>query len=210
MAAVSVVLPWSTWPIVPTFTCGLVRSNFFFAIVVLPSPWTSGRVPRPGSLALRRSGRIPSWRWRGPGTAAQVGHVAEHLGQRDQGAHDLGLCRRILHGLHPLDLAAAAVEVAHDVAHELLGHRDLDLHDRLEDGRVGLAEGVLDGHRAGDLERHLRRVDVVVRAVEQGDLDVDHRVAGEMPLSSASRMPWSTGLMYSRGIVPPTILSTNS
>ena len=25
MAAVSVVLPWSTWPIVPTFTCGFVR-----------------------------------------------------------------------------------------------------------------------------------------------------------------------------------------
>ena len=29
-AAVSVVLPWSTWPIVPTFTCGLLRSNFSF------------------------------------------------------------------------------------------------------------------------------------------------------------------------------------
>src|SRR4030042_379517 len=28
MAAVSVVLPWSTWPMVPTFKCGLVRSNF--------------------------------------------------------------------------------------------------------------------------------------------------------------------------------------
>ena len=28
MAAVRVVLPWSTWPIVPTFTCGFVRSNF--------------------------------------------------------------------------------------------------------------------------------------------------------------------------------------
>src|SRR5688500_13998507 len=27
-AAVSVVLPWSTWPIVPTFTCGFLRSNF--------------------------------------------------------------------------------------------------------------------------------------------------------------------------------------
>jgi len=26
-AVVSVVLPWSTWPIVPTFTCGFVRSN---------------------------------------------------------------------------------------------------------------------------------------------------------------------------------------
>jgi len=27
IAAVSVVLPWSTWPMVPTLTCGLVRSN---------------------------------------------------------------------------------------------------------------------------------------------------------------------------------------
>src|SRR5262245_56081809 len=32
MAAVRVVLPWSTWPMVPTLTCGLVRSNFSFAI----------------------------------------------------------------------------------------------------------------------------------------------------------------------------------
>src|SRR5262245_15187117 len=32
MAAVSVVFPWSTCPIVPTFTCGFVRSNFAFAI----------------------------------------------------------------------------------------------------------------------------------------------------------------------------------
>src|SRR3990172_10404095 len=32
IAAVSVVLPWSTWPIVPTFTCGFVLSNFAFAM----------------------------------------------------------------------------------------------------------------------------------------------------------------------------------
>src|SRR5436190_19311559 len=32
IAAVRVVLPWSTCPIVPTFTCGLVRSNLLFAI----------------------------------------------------------------------------------------------------------------------------------------------------------------------------------
>ena len=31
MAAVRLVLPWSIWPIVPMLTCGLVRSNFFFA-----------------------------------------------------------------------------------------------------------------------------------------------------------------------------------
>jgi hypothetical protein len=28
-----VVLPWSTWPIVPTLTCGLVRSNLLFAMI---------------------------------------------------------------------------------------------------------------------------------------------------------------------------------
>src|SRR6476646_7908914 len=32
IAAVRVVLPWSTWPMVPTLTCGLVRSNLPFAI----------------------------------------------------------------------------------------------------------------------------------------------------------------------------------
>ena len=35
IAAVSVVLPWSTWPIVPTFTCGLVRSYIRRAICLL-------------------------------------------------------------------------------------------------------------------------------------------------------------------------------
>src|SRR5688500_2539549 len=33
-AAVKVVFPWSMCPIVPTFTCGLDRSNFSFAIEV--------------------------------------------------------------------------------------------------------------------------------------------------------------------------------
>src|SRR5215213_3684035 len=32
-AAVRVVFPWSTCPMVPTFTCGLVRSNLALAIV---------------------------------------------------------------------------------------------------------------------------------------------------------------------------------
>ena len=33
IAAVNVVLPWSTWPIVPILTCGLVLSNLAFAIL---------------------------------------------------------------------------------------------------------------------------------------------------------------------------------
>src|SRR3954451_2521067 len=36
IAAVRVVLPWSTWPMVPTLTCGLVRSNLPFAIEKSP------------------------------------------------------------------------------------------------------------------------------------------------------------------------------
>jgi hypothetical protein len=32
IADVNVVFPWSMCPIVPTFTCGFVRSNFAFAI----------------------------------------------------------------------------------------------------------------------------------------------------------------------------------
>src|SRR2546427_11840147 len=32
IAAVNVVFPWSTCPIVPTFTCGLVRSNLALAM----------------------------------------------------------------------------------------------------------------------------------------------------------------------------------
>jgi hypothetical protein len=35
IAAVSVVLPWSTWPMVPTFTCGLLRSNLALAMFFL-------------------------------------------------------------------------------------------------------------------------------------------------------------------------------
>src|SRR5690349_18508535 len=47
IAAVRVVLPWSTCPIVPTFTCGLVRSNFAFAIALCSFPsgaWLADRL----------------------------------------------------------------------------------------------------------------------------------------------------------------------
>jgi hypothetical protein len=36
IAAVRVDLPWSMCPIVPTFTCGFLRSNTPFAIAVAP------------------------------------------------------------------------------------------------------------------------------------------------------------------------------
>src|SRR5215470_6375141 len=52
IAAVRLVLPWSMWPIVPTFTCGLLRSNFFLAIRLL-LPCSRSRVASGPSLDLR-------------------------------------------------------------------------------------------------------------------------------------------------------------
>src|SRR6266480_4142835 len=109
------------------------------------------------------------------GLGPQVGGIAEHVAQRYVGANDL-------HGgpaFHAQDLAAPRAQVAEDLAHKFLGHDDLDLHDRLEQGRLALAHAVLGGHRAGDGERHLRGVDLVIGAVHQGGLDVDYRKAGQ-------------------------------
>src|SRR5207245_2382582 len=100
IAAVNVVLPWSMCPIVPTFTCGFVRSYFAFAIVWPPTG---------------RSQRDPA----------------------------------------------------------LSSHTGLDPH------RLGPAAASRDPQRGGDLDRHLGRVDLVIRAVGQSHPDVDDRVAGE-------------------------------
>src|SRR5436853_7773827 len=54
-AAVSVVFPWSTWPIVPTFTCGFVRSNFAF-------PMTDTETQKGWTATSPRGSNIPSGR----------------------------------------------------------------------------------------------------------------------------------------------------
>ena len=111
----------------------------------------------------------------GPGSGSEVGSVTEHLAQRHLGTDELA----VLAILHALDLAAATGEVAHNVAHVLLGGLDLDSHDRLEQLRIGLLESVLDSHGTGDLEGGLGGVDLVVRTVEQGNLNVEDREAGD-------------------------------
>src|SRR5262249_31740411 len=69
-AAVSVLLPWSMWPIVPTLTWGLVRWKTSLAICVVPSGEdAAGRRPAVGSVVrwrlrvhaerrARRGGRV--------------------------------------------------------------------------------------------------------------------------------------------------------
>src|SRR5919198_1206936 len=84
IAAVSVVLPWSMCPIVPTLRCGFERSNFCLAILSF-----SLASLRADDLARDRLRHflvpIELHGERRPALAhrAQVGRVAEHLRERD-------------------------------------------------------------------------------------------------------------------------------
>src|ERR1043165_6575199 len=114
IAAVSDVLPWSTWPIVPMLQCGLFRSNFAFVMVssLLKSKLLTGQLgddfvrhrlrDRRVVIEGHRVGRTSL------GHRPQCVHVAEHVGERDHRIDHL----RVAAGLHALDLAAAAVQVA--------------------------------------------------------------------------------------------------
>src|SRR5215813_4344291 len=56
IAAVSVVLPWSMCPMVPTFTCGFERSNFCLAIPLVLRYWlgaAAALLDDPGGDRLR-------------------------------------------------------------------------------------------------------------------------------------------------------------
>src|SRR3954452_18413441 len=135
IAAVRVILPWSTCPIVPTFRCGLFLSNLPLAIVpLLPLGYL-------GRDALRHLGvviKLHRERRAALRLAPDGRRVPEHLGKRDHCPNDLPPAT----GVHTLDVAAPRREVTHNVAHELLGHDDLDIHDRLEQDRIRPLQGL--------------------------------------------------------------------
>src|SRR4051812_14465299 len=188
---------------VPTLTCGLSRSNFSLATAVRSSfrSLLVGGLANQGKLSqsvfavllrgnrfartvlddlLRDVGRnlvVALELHRVGGAAlsvgAQVGRVAEHLAERH-------VCRdreRVAAPLLALEAPAPAAEVADDVAEEVLGRHDLDLEDRLEQDGLRAARRLLEGERAGDLEGDLRRVRLVVLAVDERHADVDDGVA---------------------------------
>src|SRR5215218_2524770 len=81
IAAVKVVLPWSTWPIVPTFRCGFVRSNLALDIAFRPDSDL-------GPYALPHLGIItdaPGERRAARSSGAHGRRVTEHRGERDHG-----------------------------------------------------------------------------------------------------------------------------
>ena len=107
--------------------------------------------------------------------AAQRAHIAEQVGQRHEGGDYLGVVALV----GALDLAAAGVQVADDVADVVFRRHHLDLHDRLEQLRRGLVAQFAEGGAGGDFEGQHAGVDVVIGAVDQRRLEVDHREAGQ-------------------------------
>ena len=111
------------------------------------------------------------------GKGGQGGGEVEHLGHRHLRLDGGGRAARV----HPLDAPAAGVDVAHQVAGELLRGVDFDVEDGLEQRGLGLLHAFLEGERAGDLEGDVARVHVVVLPVVEDGAEVHHRVAGQVP-----------------------------
>src|SRR3954452_12491466 len=150
IAAVSVVLPWSTCPIVPMFRCGLFRTNFSLAMSVVLS--LASRLVEPFYFSVsaphalddrfghvRRDRCIPRKLHRV--CSASLGHrpnirrITEHARERHLGRDRLRRPAR----LHPRHAAAPRRQVPGHLAHELIGRQHLDLHQRLEQDRPRLA-----------------------------------------------------------------------
>ena len=106
-------------------------------------------------------------------TGTQRGGVTKHLGERNQRVDLFG--RAVV--IHAFDAAAAAVQVADNVAHVLFRNRNVNLHDRLKQHRIGLGDSSLESHRTGDLKRDFRGVNIVVRTVVYGNVEVNDFVA---------------------------------
>ena len=103
------------------------------------------------------------------GEGAQDRGVAEHLGKRDL-CDDRALVVVLGRGD---DHASSLVDRAEDVALELAGAGDLDLHDRLEDGGLRLLVCLLEGSDRSGLERHVAGVDGVPCTIVDDTADTD-------------------------------------
>ena len=113
------------------------------------------------------------------GKRAQAGGVIGDLCVRD-GRLDRGRAGRdAVAGAHALDAAAASRHIAHHGAGVAVGHGDGKVCHRLEKHGLCLVDCLLEADARRGLEGHLVGVDGVIRALVDGDLDVDHRVAGE-------------------------------
>ena len=108
--------------------------------------------------------------------AAELGGVGEHLGLR---RFDLDGRRAVAVGRHALDASAPSVQVADDVAGEVVRDGYLHLHYRFQQDGVRLLKPLRGGVSAGDFERDAGRVHRVEAAVHEGGAHVHDGVAGD-------------------------------
>src|SRR5579885_676494 len=160
IAAVRVVLPWSIWPIVPTFACGLVRSNLALPMVFPPKLGRYLSLQYSGARAsllafgiargkflenVLRHGFVCPELHRVVGASlrhrTQSCRISEHVGQRNARLDHLGAGA----AFHVQDLSAPRVEVADHVAHEFLRRHHFHIHHRLQQDRIGLLACLLEG-----------------------------------------------------------------
>src|SRR6266699_2171411 len=93
--------------------------------------------------------------------------------------------------LDAVNAATTAAQVAANVALRFFRRDIFNLHDRLQQNRFALLEAIFHGENRRQLKRQLAGIDFVEAAVNDVDLNIDHGM---------------TAGMYSRGIMPPTIL----
>ena len=63
---------------------------------------------------------------------------------------------------------------------------------------LAFSTAFLKSHRRGDLERHIRRIDVMIGAIVKRRFDIDHWITGEV----AARHRFSNPLLHRRDIIP--------
>ena len=81
--------------------------------------------------------------------------------------------------LHAENLAASAVQVAHDITLGFLRGDNLHLHNRFEQNEVGFFAGFLDCKNTGHLEGQFVGIDLVIGSIDHLDPDIDQRVSGQ-------------------------------
>ena len=106
-------------------------------------------------------------------TGTKVGCVAEHVAQRNFRSDD----DRIATLLLTLDETTAGRDIAHDEAGVLFRSFDFNVHNGLENDRIGLLERVFDSHRTSDLEGSFRGVDLMVGTVDEFNANIFDRIA---------------------------------
>ena len=120
------------------------------------------------------------------GAGAQVGSIAEHLGQGDKGIDLLGAGAHLV----ALNLATAGIQITDDVAHILVGYDNAHLHDGLQQEHDYLYWEFPGGKgwvavRWGDWKGLLRKVKEGNTQLElydvRHDLLEEHDVAADHP-----------------------------